>query len=133
MKYAHWIGTVACLLLIAGVFMPWVYIPSVSLTVSGWHAEGTQFGKPGFVPLVFSGLMMVLFHIPRVWSRLIILILATLQLAWMIRNYILLTSSFIGEVPEKSVYLISMVPLSILILLMGIFAKTPIKQNSPIN
>ncbi|NDA62653.1 MAG: hypothetical protein EBX50_11490 [Chitinophagia bacterium] len=133
MKYAHWIGTVACLLLIAGVFMPWVYIPSVSLTVSGWHAEGTQFGKPGLVPLVFSGLMMVLFHIPRVWSRLIILILATLQLAWMIRNYILLTSSFIGEVPEKSVYLISMVPLSILILLMGIFAKTPIKQNSPIN
>ncbi|MEI8111080.1 MAG: hypothetical protein WCH59_08830 [Chitinophagia bacterium] len=133
MKYAHWIGTLGCSLVIAGIFMPWVYIPSVSLTVSGWHAEGTQFGKPGLVPLVFSTLMLVLFHIPKVWSRLLLLILATLQLAWMIRNYILLTSSFIGEVPEKSVYLIAMVPLSILILLMGIFAKTPIKQNSPIN
>lgn len=133
MKYAHWIGTVACLLVIAAIFMPWVYIPSVSLTVSGWHAEGTQFGKPGLVPLVFSGLMLILFHIPKVWSRLLILILATLQLAWTIRNYILLTSSFIGEVPEKTMYLIAMVPLSILILIMGIFAKTPIKPTTSNN
>ena len=130
MKYAHWIGTVACLLVIAGVFMPWVYIPSVSVTVSGWHAEGTQFGKPGLVPLVFSGLMLVLFHISKVWSRLIILILATLQLAWVIRNYILLTSSFIGEVPQKTVYLIAMVPLSIIILVMGMLANTPIQQKT---
>lgn len=133
MKFAHWIGTVACLLVIAGIFMPWVYIPSVSITVSGWHAEGTQFGKPGLVPLVFSVVMLILFHIPKVWSRLLILILGTLQVAWTIRNYILLTSSFIGEVPEKTIYLIAMVPLSILILIMGIFAKTPIKQKSSNN
>jgi len=131
MKFAHWLGCISCLLLIAAVFQPWIYIPSVNLTISGWHAEGTNFGKPGLVPLVLCSLMAILFLIPKVWAKLITILLATLQLAWMIRNYILLTTSFIGEVPDKTWVLQSLIPLSLIIILMSFLSRAPLKSTDP--
>jgi hypothetical protein len=131
MKYAHWIGCVGCLLLIVGVFQPWIYIPSVQLTISGWHAEGTNFGKPGLVPLVLCSIMAILFLLPKVWAKLVTILLATMQLAWMIRNYILLTTSFIGEVPDKTWVLQSMIPLSLVIILMSFLSSAPLKPSNP--
>jgi hypothetical protein len=131
MKYAHWIGCVSCLLLIVGVFQPWIYIPSVQLTISGWHAEGTNFGKPGLVPLVLCSIMAILFLLPKVWAKLVTILLATMQLAWMIRNYILLTTSFIGEVPDKTWVLQSMIPLSLVIILMSFLSSAPLKPSNP--
>ena len=131
MKFAHLLGCISCLLLIAAVFQPWIYIPSVNLTISGWHAEGTNFGKPGLVPLVLCSLMAILFLIPKVWAKLVTILLATLQLAWMIRNYILLTTSFIGEVPEKTWVLQSLIPLSLIIILMSFLSRAPLKSSNP--
>lgn len=130
MKYAHWIGCVSCLLLIAGVFQPWIFIPSVKLTITGWHAEGTNFGKPGLVPLVLSSCMALLFLIPKVWSRLITILMATVQLAWMIRNYILLTTSFIGEVPDKTWVLQSLIPISLVIIIMSFLSRAPLSTSN---
>jgi hypothetical protein len=131
MKYANWIGCVSCLLLVAAVFQPWIFIPSVHLTISGWHAEGTNFGKPGLVPLVLCSIMAILFLLPKVWAKLVTILLATMQLAWMIRNYILLTTSFIGEVPDKTWVLQSLVPLSLVIILMSFLSKAPLKSTNP--
>jgi len=131
MKFAHWLGCISCLLLITAVFQPWIYIPSVNLTISGWHAEGTNFGKPGLVPLVLCSLMAILFLIPKVWAKLVTILLATLQLAWMIRNYILLTTSFIGEVPDKTWVLQSLIPLSLVIILMSFLSRAPLKSSDP--
>jgi hypothetical protein len=131
MKFAHLLGCISCLLLIAAVFQPWIYIPSVNLTISGWHAEGTNFGKPGLVPLVLCSLMAILFLIPKVWAKLVTILLATLQLAWMIRNYILLTTSFIGEVPEKTWVLQSLIPISLIIILMSFLSRAPLKSSNP--
>jgi hypothetical protein len=131
MKFAHWLGCISSLLLIAAVFQPWIYIPSVNLTISGWHAAGTNFGKPGLVPLVLCSLMAILFLIPKVWAKLITILLATLQLAWMIRNYILLTTSFIGEVPDKTWVLQSLIPLSLVIILMSFLSRAPLKSSNP--
>ena len=131
MKFAKWIGCVSCLLLIAAVFQPWIYIPSVNLTISGWHAEGTNFGKPGLVPLVLCSIMAILFLLPKVWAKLVTILLATMQLAWMIRNYILLTTSFIGEVPDKTWVLQSLIPVSLVIILMSFLSKAPLKSSNP--
>jgi len=129
MKFANWIGFLCCLLLIAAVFQPWIYIPSVHLTISGWQAAGTNFGKPGLVPLVLCCMMALLFLLPKVWAKLVTILLATLQLAWMIRNYILLTTSFIGEVPDKTWVLQSLIPLSLIIILMSFLSRAPLKSS----
>jgi hypothetical protein len=123
MKYAHVIGFLASAAVVLLVFQPWIFIPSVQLTISGWSAEGTDFGKPGLVPLVFSAIMCLLFWIPKVGAKVTTIILATLQLAWMMRNYILLTTSYIGEIPEKQWALIVLVPLTGLVLVMSLLSR----------
>ena len=126
MKNAHLIGSLVSAAIVFLVFQPWIFIPSIQLTISGWSAKGTDFGKPGLVPLVFSVIMGVLFWIPKVGAKVTTIILATLQLAWMIRNYILLTTSYIGEVPEKQWALIVLVPLTGIVLLMSLLSRTNI-------
>ena len=123
MKNAHIIGFLASAAIVFLIFQPWIFIPSVQLTISGWSAEGTDFGKPGLVPLLFSSIMCLLFWIPKVGAKVTTIILATLQLAWMIRNYILLTTSFIGELPEKQWALIVLVPLTGVVLLMSLLSR----------
>jgi hypothetical protein len=124
MKKAHFIGSLACAAIVVLIFQPWVYIPSVKLWVSGWSAEGTDFGKPGLVPLVFSATMFFLFLLPAVWAKVTTIVLSTLQVAWMFRNYILLTTSFIGEMPEKQWALILLIPLTLLVLVMSLLSRS---------
>jgi hypothetical protein len=75
--------------------------------------------------------MAILFLLPKVWAKLVTILLATMQLAWMIRNYILLTTSFIGEVPDKTWVLQSMIPLSLVIILMSFLSSAPLKPSNP--
>ncbi|MFM7358690.1 MAG: hypothetical protein ACKO1T_08940 [Sediminibacterium sp.] len=124
MKKAHFIGSFACAIIVVLIFQPWVYIPSVKLMISGWSAEGTDFGKPGLVPLVFSASMFFLFLVPAIWAKVTTIILSTLQVAWMIRNYILLTTSFIGEMPEKQWSLKLLIPLTLLVLMMSLLSRS---------
>jgi hypothetical protein len=67
--------------------------------------------------------MCLLFWIPKVGAKVTTIILATLQLAWMMRNYILLTTSYIGEVPEKQWALIILVPLTGVVLVMSLLSR----------
>ena len=123
MKHAHILGALVCLAIIILVFLPWVYIPSIELTITGWSAKGTDFGKPGLVPLVFSVIMFLLFWLPQVWAKVTTIVLGTLQFAWMIRNYILLTTSYVGELPEKKIAIIVLLPLTAAALLMGLLSR----------
>jgi hypothetical protein len=133
MKNAHLIGSLACAAIVLLIFRPWIYIPSVQLTISGWNAQGTDFGKPGLVPLVFSIGMGLLFWVPKIWAKVTCIVLATLQLAWMIRNYILLTTSYIGEMPEKQWALMALVPLTILALIMSLLSRAGNKVTTPVS
>lgn len=101
MQMMKWISIVAAITLISTCFMTWVIVPHKEIFISGIDATGTTFGKPGYFNLVLSVLFIVLTLTPRLWAKRVNIFVATINLAWTIRNYLLLSRCEAGECPEK--------------------------------
>lgn len=123
MKYSQTIGIVASIILIGLCYTTWVYIPSLKLGLTGLNTVGTNWGKPGLLHIIFSSLSILFFLIPKIWAKRVNTFIAAINVAWAVRNYIVITSCFMGECPEKkiSIYLIILVP--VIILLMSLLPK----------
>lgn len=108
MKHSQTIGIISALIIIILCFFPWSYVASKQLTVSGLHAEGTSFGKPGLFNIITCCVMILFFLLPRIWAKRTNMFIAALNLAWSFRNYILISACMMGECPEKkpALYLI---------------------------
>ena len=129
MKYSQTIGIVAALAMIALCFLPWSFIASQQLTISGMQAKGTNFGKPGLVNLILCTLMVILFLIPAIWSKRANVFLAALNLAWAFRNYLLLSSCMMGECPEKKPALFIIVALGLIIQVMSFLPRISMENK----
>ncbi|MFT4022520.1 MAG: hypothetical protein QM664_01900 [Flavihumibacter sp.] len=131
MKYSSLIGVIAALAVIGSCTMWWIVIPDKNIHVSGFVSGGTRFGKPGLINAFMSGVALLLFVIPRVWAKRANLFFAAFNLAWAIRNYILLSSCHGGDCPEKQAGLYLLVAASALLLAMAmaLFPDLPVSQD----
>jgi hypothetical protein len=123
MRHSQTIGIIAVLILAILCFMPWSYIASRQLVISGMHAEGSNFGKPGLFHLILAAVMIVLFLIPRIWAKRTNVFVAAFNLAWAFRNYLLISSCMMGECPEKKPALYLILILAVLAQLMALLPK----------
>ncbi len=130
MKYSQTIGIIACLILVALCFFPWSFIASQQITVSGFHAEGTSFGKPGLFTAVLSAVMLLFFSLNTIWAKRSNVFIAAFNLAWSVRNYLLLSSCMMGECPEKKPALYAVFFVSLLIQFMTFLPKINVKQQA---
>lgn len=97
--------------------MPWVLINIKNITVTGLKAHGTNFGKPGLVNIIMGGLAAACFLIPRIWAKRTNLFICAFNIAWAVRNYIVVSACYAGECPEKQVGLYLLLIASGLLLL----------------
>jgi hypothetical protein len=121
MKYSKWIGLSGSILLITACTMPWVYILSKSITVTGLHAAGTNYGKPGLMNIVMCGLAIVFFLLPKVWAKRGNLFVCAFNAAWAVRNYILVSACYMGECPVKQTGLFLLLIAAVIMLLAALF------------
>lgn len=128
MKYSQQTGIIAALLLIVICFLPWSYIVSRQLTVTGLSAVGTNFGRPGLFNIVIAVIAILLFTIPRIWAKRTNVFIGAIGLAWSIRNYIILSTCMLGECPEKKPALYALVILAAIVQLMTLFPKIELKK-----
>lgn len=131
MRYMKWIGLAAALLLIAACFSPWVVIESRRITVSGVDATGTNFGKPGFLHLVFVAFFLVFHFIPKLWSKRANLLVVAFNSAWAIRNFFLIATCRGGECPERQFGLYMLLLSSLLLLLAALFPDVRLDKTAP--
>lgn len=96
-----WIGLIATLALIVACFLPWVFIESKNITVTGIDAAGTTFGKPGYFHFFLAALFLAFHFTPRIWAKRMNLLIAALNIGWAARNYFLISACAAGECPEK--------------------------------
>ena len=129
MKYSQRIGIVAAIALMAICFFPWSYIASKQITVSGFSAIGTNFGKPGLINFALCVVMLVMFVVPTIWAKRTNVFIAALNLAWSFRNYLLLSSCMMGECPEKKWGLYVLVFLAFVIQIMALLPKLEVKNK----
>jgi hypothetical protein len=129
MKYSNWIGILSVIVLIYASFQPWVFIDSQNLTLTGMNTAGTTFGKPALVNLVLSAVAAMLFLLPYVFAKRANLFFCALNLAWAIRNFILLSICHAGECAEKKTGIYIYVAAAIMIMLMGLFPDVKLKDE----
>lgn len=123
-----WIGLAAAALLVAGCFMPWVVIESRNITVSGMDATGTNYGRPGYFHLFFTGLFLCFHLIPTLWAKRFNLPVVALNVAWAIRNYLVIATCQAGECPIRKPGMYAVLAGSLVMLLAALFPDIDLKK-----
>lgn len=123
MKHSQVIGIIAVLAMAVLCFMPWTFIASRQITVTGMHAEGTNFGRPGLFHLILGTVAAIMFLVPRIWAKRTNVFVAALNIAWAFRNYLLLSSCMMGECPEKKPALYMLLLVAVVIQIMALLPK----------
>ena len=132
MRWMKWIGLIASVLLIVSCFLPWVYIANKNIIVSGIESTGTNYGKPGYFIFILAFFFILFSFIDRVGAKRANLFIVAINIAWAIRNYIMLTTCYGGDCPDKKIGLYLMLGASIGMLLCAFFPglKLNERQNS---
>ena len=129
MKYSTWIGVLSVITVIIICNTAWVYIPSVQLEIGGLYASGKQnFGKPGIINMICSIGAGILFMLPPIWAKRTNIFFCGFNIAWAIRNYILLSRCYMGDCPVKKAGLYILVIASAIMLLMAFMPDVKIKE-----
>jgi uncharacterized membrane protein YuzA (DUF378 family) len=129
MKYSQYVGFAASLALIAVCYLPWIYIASKNIIVTGMNAPGTNFGRPGLMNIILNLVIALLFLLPFIPAKRVNVLLAALNLGWSIRNFLLLTTCIAGECPEKREGIYLLLTLAAVIQLMTFFPKINMKEE----
>ncbi len=118
MKIFKWISLAAAVTMIIACFMQWIVVESKGIVVTGVHAEATEFGKPGYMHLLLTGIYLIFLFTPRIWAKRWNLAVVALNLGWALRNYFLITVCRGGECPTKQAGMY-LVMISAVIMLVG--------------
>jgi len=110
--------------------MPWTFIASKNITVTGFSAEGTSFGKPGYLNVILSFVCLIFFIIPKIWAKRTNVFIAAINLAWAFRNYLLLSSCLLGECPEKKAGLYLLLLASVIMQAMALLPKINVEATN---
>ena len=127
MKYAPHIGMAAALLLIMCCFFPWAYYPDLQENFTGFYSKQNQYGKPGKTFIFLSVLAIVLFLIPKLWSKRINQFVGVLIFAYAMKTYFIFTACYTGICPQIKIGLVGMLLFSIFILVSSLLSKTSIE------
>ncbi len=131
MKYSNWIGIAAFVMLVVVSYQPWVYIESKEITVTGLRAAGTNFGKPALMSLTLGVIAFILFLLPYTGAKRANLFFCALNLAWAVRNYVVLSTCREGDCPDKRPGLYLMLAASILMLAASLFPQGKLNKAEP--
>lgn len=129
MKYSQTIGFIAVVLAILVCFLPLVYIESKNLTITGFKADGTRFGRPGMFIVYMGSIAAGLFLIPKIWAKRVNVFLTAMIFAWAVRNYLLLTTCAAGECPEKQVGLFLLLAFTAITMIMSFLPKIDLSKQ----
>ena len=119
MKYSQLLGCIAVFLLTAVCYLPWSFITEKNIVITGMSAPGTVYGKPGLMHLVLGFILLLLFIISKIWAKRINVFVAAINVAWSARNYIVLSTCYMGECPEVKAGLFISIILCVFILIMS--------------
>jgi hypothetical protein len=127
MKFYKLIGLSGCALLVISCFLPWAYYPDINKYFTGFFSEQNVYGKPGII-FVFVAVMSALcILIDKVWAKRTFLFFAALNIAYLIKTYILFTSCYNTICPEVKYGFFLVMLSSLAIILAAIFPKSKIR------
>lgn len=119
MRFTKWIGCLAAICLVWSCFQDWVFIEAIGKSITGMNTEGTNYGRPGKLHVYLAGIAAVLFLLPTVWAKRINIFICAFNMAFAIRNYIIISMCSGGDCPVKETGLYLVLISSAMMLLMS--------------
>lgn len=131
MKYSQYIGIAAGIALVIVCTMPWVYIPSLQVFLTGINGKasvelnfGSQIKSHGFL----STIMIICFFVNKIWAKRVNVFLGAVNLAWAFKNFLIFSMCRGGECPEKQVALYLLVFFAAVMFVMSLLPKLEVKK-----
>jgi len=131
MKYSQYIGIVAGIALVIVCTMPWVYIPSLQVFLTGINGKasvelnfGSQIKSHGFL----STIMIICFFVHKIWAKRVNVFLGAVNLAWAFKNFLIFSMCRGGECPEKQVALYLLVFFAAVMFVMSLLPKLEVRK-----
>ncbi len=131
MKYTQYIGIVAAIVLVVICSLPWVYIPSLQIYLTGINGKASaelNFGSQIKPHAFLATLMIVCFYVSRIWAKRLNVFLAPINLAWAIKNFLIFSMCRGGECPEKQTALYGLVFCASMMMAASLFPKMLVKK-----
>jgi hypothetical protein len=129
MKYSKWIGIFGVLLLFLAAYMPWITIVSKGINITGMNTAGTNFGKPALMNIMVSVVSAAFFLSSSVMAKRANLFFCAFNLAWSIRNFVIVTMCRAGECPEKKWGLYLLMVSAVIIMLASFLPDVKLKPE----
>ena len=117
-------------LLVIAAYQPWVWVASKNITISGMHATGTNFGRPALLNLIVSGFAGICFIMNSVMAKRANLFFCAFNLAWTVRNFIIVSICRAGECPEKKLGLYMLLAASVIMMIAALLPDLKLKEES---
>lgn len=118
MQSIKWLSVLTAAMIITACFFTWVSVEEKNYFIGGFFSsESGKFGKPGLLHVVMCTMYIVLLIIDRMWSVRTAFFLSAFNMAWAVRNFVMVSACSGGECPEKhtGLYVILLGSLGILI------------------
>lgn len=129
MKYSHWIGIAAAIILVIACFLPWTFHPDLNKHFTGFFSENNIYGKPGRVFIVLCAIAIVFFLIQRVWAKRWNIFFCAIILSYAIKSFIVFSGCYRGICPDKKAGLWIMLLAAILMLGMTLVPDIKLKDE----
>ncbi len=132
MKYSQLIGVAAALALIGVCYMPWCFIPSVNITLSGvngYVSTDLYLGKPLTLYSFLVPVMILFFLLPKIWAKRTNVFLGLIVLGYSLYNFLLFSTCRDGICPEKKAGIYLLLVTAFIIQLMTFFPKIKLPEE----
>lgn len=124
------VAIAAAVVLVVSCFLPWVFIDSKSLTLTGISA--LNFGKPAFLHFFLAAATIILLLLNKPISQKAALLFSALNLAWAVRNFLMISACYMGDCPERlsGIYIMLISSIAMLIGVVTMPAKVQANNTS---
>ena len=129
MKYSQLAGACAVAGMILICYIPWAYLPERDLMLTGMSTGNTMFGKPGLMHIILGIVLIIFFAVPKIWAKRSNFFIAAANIAWCFRNWILFTTCYMGECPQKRAGIFLLILACFLIQIMTFLPKINVNDR----
>lgn len=132
MQSIRWLSVLTAAVIITACFFTWVSVESKSFFAGGFFSsDNSRFGQPGILHTTFCSVIILFLLLNRTWSVRTAFFISAFNVAWAVRNYVVISACSGGVCPEKHTGLYTILIGSILLLLLTPFIEVKPKKTLP--
>ena len=130
MQSIRWLAILTAGIIITACFFTWVSVDAKSFFFFFFYSSvNNRFGQPGILHVSFCTIYILFLLLNKVWSIRTAFFVSAFNVAWAVRNYIVISACNGGLCPEKHTGLYTVLIGSMLLIVLTPFIKLNISSK----